>query len=217
MAAAEAVGLDRAHLLAVQELVVHVEQVFVHESIVGRHLAVELPGLVGFVRFRPERRRKPGCRQGRIARKYEDQAIDLPARVRLDPVREPLAPQVGHVDTVTFGVVGPAMIAALHRAPLHHAVGQWHLTVSAAILEREQLAVLAADHRDRLAGVAARDHGPGLDLFRPGDRVPKIGMAVGATQIGPGGYGLAQFDRQDAYSLGSLARLAGERRRRRGL
>ena len=178
-------GLDAAHLFAVQELVVHVEQVLVHERVVGVDLAVELAGLVGLVRLGSEGGRQARLGQGRIAGEDEDQSVDLGAGIGLHPVRQVLAAQVGHVDALAGHVIGPAVVAALDGAALDHPVGQRHLAVGAAILQGEQLAVLAAHHGDGLAGETPRQHLAGLELFRPGDRIPEVRMAIDAPQIDP--------------------------------
>src|SRR3984885_9032306 len=55
--------------------------------------------------------------------------------------------------------------------------------MGAAVLQREQFTVGASDHRHRFTSVMTGQHLAGLDLFRPGNRVPVVGVTVHAPQI----------------------------------
>ena len=84
---AEERGLDPADDAAVQELVVHVQQVLVHERIVAAHSAGERHGLVpGGIELRQLWQRCLGCIM-RVSREDEHQAVSLADRISADTAR----------------------------------------------------------------------------------------------------------------------------------
>ena len=70
------------HLLAMQELMVHVHQVLVHERVVALDLAAEAARLVCAVVRRFERGERPGVGERRVTREHEDQPVRFAARIR---------------------------------------------------------------------------------------------------------------------------------------
>src|SRR5581483_9224695 len=187
VAAPEAARADGAHLLAMHELMVHVEEVLVHERVVAGHLAVEPPGLVVAALRGAER---PGryarLRQRRIARKDEDEAVDLPDRVAADAVRYPLPAEVGHIHALAAAVVRPAVVVALHAVPLNHPEMQRDLPVRTAVLQREHPSARAAVERDRICPEPTPHDLSGPHLIRPRQRIPIIGIRGRAPQVQAG-------------------------------
>ncbi len=106
--------------------------------------------------------------------------------IGLDPVGQPLAAEIGHVDAAARRIIGPAMIAAAHRATLDHAMAERDLAMRAAILQREDLTLGAPDDHHRLADDAPGEHLAGLELAAPGDGVPMVGMGADLAQIARG-------------------------------
>jgi len=153
--AANATGLDGTHILSVHELVVHVEQVLVHEGVVAGHLAVQPARLVFLALGKPERLRNTAFRQRRIAWKDKNQAVNLPRGIPLHPVRKPLLAEVRHIHTLAGLVVSPPVVMALQLIALDHAQVQRHLPMRTAVLEREHPPGLAAVQDYGLAGEPA--------------------------------------------------------------
>ncbi len=81
------------------------------------------------------------------------------------------------------------MIAAADRFAVDHARMQRHLPVRATILEREYRAGLRAHQHDRLPGKAHAMRLAALDLARPGQGIPVIGMDGDAAQVAQRGFG----------------------------
>jgi hypothetical protein len=67
----------------------------------------------------------------------------------------------------------------------HDAFRQGYLAVSAAVLQREDFTLLGAHDRDRLAGKRRRERPSSLDLMRPSDWIPIVGMRTDFPQIDP--------------------------------
>ncbi len=165
------------------ELMVHVEQVLVHEGVVAGHLAVQPPRLVLFALGKPERLRYSAFRQRRVARKDEYQAVNLARRIRLHPVRQALLAQIRNIHALAGLVIGPPVVMAFQLIPVDHPQVQRNLAMGAAVLEREHLPGLPPVQNYWLTGEPARKRLALLQLITPGNGVPVIGMRTHATKV----------------------------------
>src|SRR5580658_2631496 len=179
----DAVSADRAHLLAMHELVVHVEEVLVHEGVVAGHFAVQPAGLVVLAPGRAEARGQAARRERAFAREHEDDPVDFAHWIALHAVRQPLLAEVRHAHARAAAVVGPAVVVTLELIAHYHAEVQRYLAVSAAVLERKHATLCAAVQDDRLAGKAPAERLAGQQLMRPGDRVPIVRVCADAAQV----------------------------------
>ena len=163
-------GADLAHLPAVQELMVHVHQVLVHEAVVAGDFTAQAARLVGRVRRGPETRERHFGRPRGVAREHEDQAGRLVAGIAAHAVRQLALAQIRHVDAGAGAVVGPAVIAAADGAAIDHARIQRHLAVGAAVFQREDATIVLsgfggwANQHDRLAGKGHAERLAGLEV-----------------------------------------------------
>ncbi|CAO0836365.1 hypothetical protein SMICM17S_07472 [Streptomyces microflavus] len=154
--------LEFADHAPVEELVVHVEQVLVHERVVAAHGPGEGHGPVlrrgeaGYVGQRGDRRFL------RVARKDEHQAVGLAHRVGAHAAWRPAVAlgQVGDLRDAAVAAVGPGVIAAAERLAVHDAHAQRHLPVGAPVLQRMDGTAPAAEERDALPGERGGGHPP---------------------------------------------------------
>src|SRR6185312_9270205 len=186
MAPSETAGADGAHVLAMHELVVHVEEVFVHERVVACHLAIEAPGLVVAPLRGPEAGGQASFGQGGVAGEDENEAIHLADRVRANTVRDPLPTEVWHVDALAAAIVSPAVVMALQAIAMNHPEVQRHLPMRAAILERDYSSARATIERDGIPREMPSQYPPRLELIGPRQRIPVIGIRGGTPQVHAG-------------------------------
>ena len=186
--AAEKTRRDLAGGPAVQELVVHVHQVLVHEAVVALHELSKAPRLVSGVGCGADARERFGGR--RHAGPDENDAVTFEAGIGADAVRQfPLA-EIGHVDAAAGRVIAPAMIAAADGAAVDGAFRERHLPVRAAILQRERRSVPRTYQYDRLARKTRREGLAGFQFARPRDRIPIIRMRADTAKVGQGSVGI---------------------------
>ena len=182
----EELGLDLAEDAPVQELVVHVQEILVHERVVAVNGTGERHGLVlGGVELRQFGQRCRG-RLRRVAREDEHQAVSFADRIGADTARRPAGPlgQIRYLRDAAVSAVRPGVIATAERVAFHDAHAQRHLAVGAPVLQCVDRAALAAVQRDPLAGERGRErlsppHAPGHR-----DRVPEIRVDPDAPKIG---------------------------------
>ena len=86
------------------------------------------------------------------------------------------------------------MVVTLQLLAADDAQMQRHLTMRAAILEREHLATAAAVQNDRLPGEAATQGLTGRQFVRPGEWIPVVRVRAHAPQIGGRCGGRAQCE-----------------------
>ena len=86
-AAAEVAGLDGTHVGAVEELMVHVHQVLVHEAVMAADRAAEPPGFVVGVGDAAEAGQRVGFGARGVTGEDEDEAALFLAGVGADAVR----------------------------------------------------------------------------------------------------------------------------------
>ena len=168
-----------------QDLMVHVHQVLVHESVVTPDFSVEQHRLV-FLRVEPgqigERRL---LRERGIAGEHEDQPVRLVARVGAHGAarRVGALDQIGNARDRTGRVVPPRVIAALDLLAADDPLAERELPVRAAIFQREHSIRVRPDEDDRVAREGDAQRLVSLQLPGPGQRVPVVGIAGDATQI----------------------------------
>ena len=165
------------------ELMVHVEQVLVHEGVVAGHLAVQPPRLVIAAPEGAEGGRQAGFRQRGIAGKHEDEVIHLARRIAAHSVGNPAGAEIGDVDALAAAIVGPAMVVAFELVAAHHAEVQRHLPMGAAVFQGKDLAAHAAIQDDGRLREPAGESPPGFELVAPGHGVPVIGVCADPPQI----------------------------------
>ena len=164
---------------------VHVHQVLVHERVVALHRAAEAARLVALVAC--------GAEVGELSR--SSASSGSPGNTKMSPPasrhgyeRTPFGSrsraEIGNVDAAAGAVVGPAVIAAADRFAVDDARMQRHLPVRAAVLEREHAARVRAHEHDRVAGEGASERLAALQLARPRERIPVIGMDIDPAKIG---------------------------------
>jgi len=154
-----------------------------HESVVAGHFTVQPAGLVVSALRGSQPRGQTALRQGRIARKDEDQTVHLARRVALHPGGQSIRTQVGNVHALAGAIVGPAVVMALDFIAADDAQMQGHLAVGAAVFQGEHLAALAAIQHDGQLGKTAGESLARGQFVRPCQRVPVIGMRTHAAQI----------------------------------
>lgn len=140
---------DLPHQPPVQELMVHVHQVLVHERVVAADAPIEDPqAVIRIVVFWDVWQGR--CRRLLwIAAENPNETAGLARGIGAHPV-QPRAGlvKVGKADATTGAVIGPAVIIALQPLPLHHARVQRHLAVGATVLQRKDLARTPAHEHD---------------------------------------------------------------------
>ena len=183
MVAPEAARADRAHVLAMHELMVHVEEILVHEGVVAGHLAIEPPRLVIAALRGAERAGQAPLRQCRVARENEDQPVHLADGIGAHPIRHALPAEVWHIDAFAAAVVRPAVVVALQAISLHYAEVQRHLAVRAAIFERDYPSARATKERDGVAREPPSQYLSGLELIGPSQGIPIVGIGGGTPQV----------------------------------
>src|SRR5581483_8884238 len=87
------------------------------------------------------------------------------------------------MDAFAGRVVLPAVIRANQLAALHLAERELELTVRATVLDRRELAVLAAEQRDRLLPERDLFDLAAFDVSIPFDRVPIIRVHSGGARL----------------------------------
>ena len=182
----EELGLDLAQDAPVQELVVHVQQVLVHERVVALDGARERHRLVlGRVELRQRGKDSRG-RLLRVAGEHEHQAVGLAHRVGADAPRGPADAlgQVRNLRDAAVPPVGPGVIAAAQQVALDDAHAQRHLAVGAPVLQRVDRAALTAVQRDPLAREQRRKSLLLPHARRYGHRIPEVRVDPGASQVG---------------------------------
>src|SRR5580704_13980175 len=112
-----------------------------------------------------------------------------------DAVRKAVAAQIRDIDAPARTIVGPAMIAAFERVSLHLPEPQRHLTVGAAVLEREEAAARTAIEYYWLAAESYAERFSRFDFVRPGDRIPEIGVRIDSAKVDLGVAGSAILHR----------------------
>ena len=169
-----------------QELVVHVQQVLVHERVVAPDGAREHHRLVpAGIELRQLGKSGRG-RLLRVAGEDEHQPVGFPDRVGADAPRRPADAlgQVRDLRDAAGPAVGPGVVAAAEHVAFHDAHAQRHLAVGAPVLERVDRAALAPVQRDPLT----REHRRKSLLLpharRYGDRIPEVWVDPGAPQVG---------------------------------
>src|SRR5581483_10828065 len=97
------------------ELVVHVEQVLVHETVVASHFPIELARLVVAAPSRTQGSGLAVLGKHRITREDEDQTIYFAGRIAPDARRQPflLLTQVRHAHALATTVIRPAVVVTL--------------------------------------------------------------------------------------------------------
>src|SRR5262249_7147103 len=88
---------------------------------------------------------------------------------------------VRDLDQTPVRVVGPAVIGAGQRAARDLANRELHVAMGAAVLERTQRAVCAAEYRDRAAPEFDLDNAAGRHALVVLDRVPMVGVHPGGA------------------------------------
>ena len=182
----EELGLDLAQDAPVQELVVHVQQVLVHERVVAPDGARERHRLVPAGTELRQLRKGGRGRLLRVAGEDEHQAVGFAHRIGADAPRRPADAlgQVRNLRDAAVPPVGPGVIAAAQQVAFHDAHAQRHLAVGAPVLQRVDRAALAAVQRDPLA----REQRWMRLLFpharRYGHRIPEVRVDPGASQVG---------------------------------
>ena len=181
---AEKQCLDPAHQAPVQELMVHIHQILVHESVMAVDAAFEIACLVVWIGRRRHVGKRHDMRPIRVTRKHEHEPIGFARRVAAHAVRFHRAGvEIRNADALAVGAVFPAVIATADRACRDNADMQRHLAVGAAVFESEQLAVFASHDDDRLAGKARSVGLAGFDVARARYRIPEIGIDRGLADI----------------------------------
>ncbi len=157
-----------------QELMVHVHQVLVHERVVARDLAIQHPNLEAAVAVVGQLRHRSDLSKFLVAWEDEHEPVRLTACVATYSIgQRPVPVQVRNAHARTGAVVGPTVIPTLQPLVLHDAHAQWHLTVGTPVLEGVRLARLRSHQHD--LGPRER-HGEGLarlEITGPGDGVPE--------------------------------------------
>ncbi len=191
---AEEGRLEPADHAPVQELVIHVEQVLVHERVVAadrageRHRLVPRRAELGQLGQRRARRRP------RVAREDEDQAVGLADGVGTDTARWPAGAlgQVGNLRDAAVPAVGPGVVAAAERVAFHHAHAQRYLPVRAPVFQRVDRAARSPVQSDALAGESGGEGRFLPYLSRYGHRVPEVRIDPYPPQVGNGAGGLVK-------------------------
>ena len=172
---------DLAHLPPVQKLMVHIHQVFMHETVMTRHLTAKPPRAERRINRGGQRRKRHRLGARRIAGKHENQPSRLTARISAHAVRQFILAQIRHIDAGAGLVIGPAVVTAAQRAPFNNAGMQRHLTVRATIFQREYRAILRPHQHNRLAGEFGPDRGAGAQFARPRNRIPMVRVCADAA------------------------------------
>ena len=211
-------GLDAPHETAVQELMVHIHQVLVHEGVVAADLAIEVAGLVMGIGMGRHVGKRSGLQLGGVAGVDEHQAVGFAARVAAHAVGQRLVlVEVRDVDARSGRVVGPPVVAALDLRSGHHPSVQGDLPVRAAIFQCEHLARLGAHQHDRLARERHRQRLAATDRLRPRQRIPVVRVASRLAKVRH--HGAIERHRASSSSglrwrPGHVARVGPPRRRR---
>src|ERR1700733_10021731 len=108
MLPADAMRLDRAHVLAVHELVIHVEEVLVHEGIVTGDLTIQATSLVVLALGGTQSGGRAQFSKSRIAWEDKDESVNFACRIAAHAVGQAFCTQVRHAHASTTAVVGPA-------------------------------------------------------------------------------------------------------------
>ena len=177
------------HDAAVQELVIHIHQVFMQEGIVATHLPVQITGLVFRVVPTGHVRKRGICCLVGSARKNEYEAVFFTARISPYPLGHEFAvTNVGNIHAMTAGIIGPAMVTALHLFAAHVASRQRHLAVGATVFQRKDSAGFCPDNGDGFAGKRPGDGLSGFDVLAARQGIPVIGMCAGPAQVTGAGF-----------------------------
>jgi hypothetical protein len=195
--AAQQIGALERLELAVQEPVGEVRHVLEQHRVVTR--AVE-----------PHDRVRPRPRSGElgdvrdvarlgdlgIAGEHEDEAVALAHRYGGDAdVGLLAAEQVVRDVGLAVAVVGPAVVRAHELAADDLALGELEVTMGAAVLERAQLAVVAAKHRDRAPEELGLELAAAAQAAALLDRVPVVGVEPGRARLLTAADGLVERGR----------------------
>ena len=185
---AEELGLDPADDAAVQELVVHVEEVLVHERVMAGDGARERHRLVpgrAVLRQVGQRRR---VRLGRVAREDEHEPVGLLDRVGPHAARRSAGPlgQVRDLRDAAVPPVSPGVVAAAQHVAFHDPHAQRDLAVRAPVLQGVDRAALAAVQGDPLPRERGRERLALTHLGRDRDRIPEVRVDPGAPEVGLG-------------------------------
>jgi hypothetical protein len=170
----------------VQELVVHVQHVLVHERVVTPDGARERHRLVlAGVEFWQFGKGGRG-RLLRVAGEDEHQAVGFAHRIGAHGPRRPADAlgQVRNLRDAAVPPVGPGVIAAAQQVSLDDPHAQRHLAVGAPVLQRVDRAALAAVQRDPLAREQRRERLLLPHARRYGHRIPEVRVDPGASQVG---------------------------------
>src|SRR5258708_17085348 len=120
MVSSQTTGSNGSHVLAMHELMIHVEKIFVHEGVVTGNLTVEPTRLVVLVLRRAESRWHATLCQRCIARKNKNQAIDFPRRIASNARGESFRAKVRDIDAFAGAVINPAVIMAFQVIAADH-------------------------------------------------------------------------------------------------
>ena len=146
VAASAASKIARCHLARrppMQELMVHIHQVFMHEGVMTAHDFPETAGLIRSVVGRAQSVRR---RRGRPrARPHEYHPVAFVTWIRAYAVWQLSFSKIRNINAPARCIVAPAVIATAHGAAINDALRQGHLPMGAAVFQGKSRPFLGAN------------------------------------------------------------------------
>ncbi len=177
-------GFDAAHEAAMEKLMVHVHQVFVHEREMTFHEAIKVAGLVSWIAGGSDFRKGGGVEFLRVTWIDKDEAVGFAAGERPHVIGAQAAfLKVGNADAFAGVVVFPAVVGALDAVVLNDSKVERDLAMGTTILKSEYVSGLCAQENDEFASESDRMRFRDFDVATAGEREPKVRIDAGLANI----------------------------------